>query len=157
MANSSANFDTKNLLWSSEKITCDQSVNIEYLGTPLKSMQRTFWQVRAWDNKGKVTDWSEAAYWESGLLDSTAWKAKWITLKNEDKVGQCFYFRNEFVISKIISSARVYATSLGLYQLFLNGKKVGNDLFTPGWTTFSKRLQYQTYDITNMLQQKNTV
>jgi len=157
VANTSANFNTKNLLWSSGKITNDQSVNIEYEGIPLKSMQRAYWQVRAWDNNGKATNWSEPAYWEAGILDPNAWKAKWITMKTEDKTGQCFYFRNEFAISKKISSARVYVTSLGLYQLFLNGKKVGNDLFTPGWTTYSKRIQYQTYDITNLLQTKNTV
>ncbi len=157
VANTSANFDQKNLLWSSGKIASDQSVNIEYQGIPLKSMQRAYWQVRTWDHKGKVSNWSTPAYWETGILDSTAWKAKWITMNSKDKVGQCFYLRNEFESTKKISSARVYVTSLGLYQLFLNGKKVGNDLFTPGWTTYSKRLQYQTYDITNILKQKNTV
>lgn len=67
------------------------------------------------------------------------------------------YYRNEFSTVKKVSSDRVYVTSLGLYQLFLNGKKVGDELFTPGWTSFNKRLQYQTYDVTAMVQQKNAI
>ena len=147
----------KTSLWNSGKIQTDQSVNIEYQGTPLESMQRAYWQVRIWDNNKKVTDWSKPAYWETGILDPTIWTAKWINMPQDDKSGKCYYFRNEFSISKKISSARAYVTSLGLYQLFLNGKKVGNDLFTPGWSSYNKRLQYQTYDVTAMLQQKNTV
>jgi alpha-L-rhamnosidase len=69
----------------------------------------------------------------------------------------CQYFRKDFSVSKKIKSARVYITSLGLYQLFLNGQKVSSDLFTPGWTSYNKRIQYQTYDVTSQLQAKNAI
>ena len=149
-----------NLLWTSGKVTSDQSVNVAYAGPAIKSMQRVYWQVRIWDNKNKVSAWSEPAYWEMGLLETGSWTASWISLNKEKETKEarpCQYFRNEFSATKKISSARVYVTSLGLYQLFLNGEKVGDELFTPGWTSYNKRLQYQTYDVTSMLQQNNSL
>ncbi|MDD4922076.1 MAG: glycoside hydrolase family 78 protein [Bacteroidales bacterium] len=157
VAGTPENLGKKSSLWNSGKIEADQSLNVEYQGTPLKSMQRAYWQVRIWDGNNKATDWSKPAYWETGILDSATWTAKWITMPNGNKLGQCYYFRNEFLASKKISKARVYVTSLGLYQLYLNGKKVSDDLFTPGWTSYNKRLQYQTYDVTGMLQKVNTI
>ncbi len=151
---------SSNLLWSTGKVNSDKSVNVDYKGVALQSMQRAYWQVRVWDNTGKPTTWSEPAFWEMGMLDNTAWKAEWITMKDEKKSTTSLpahYYRNEFSVSKKISSARVYASSLGIYQLFINGKKVGNQLFTPGFTSYKKRIQYQTYDVTSMLQAKNAI
>jgi len=153
------NLNKKNhLIWTSGKVESDNSVNVEYNGSALKSMQRVFWQVRIWDNTNKVTVWSEPAFWETGILNEKLWTASWITVKDEmDGNGKwpAQYYRKEFTLRKKIKSARLYATSLGLNQLFLNGKKVGDQYFTPGWTSFHKRLQYQTYDVTKMLQEKN--
>ena len=148
------------LIWSSGKIESDKSVNIEYEGIDLKSMEKAYWQVRIWDNNGKTSDWSKPSFWEMGILEADAWKASWITIVGEPKVKgskPVHYYRNEFSSSKTIKSARVYVTSLGLYQLFLNGEKVGDQLFTPGWTSFNKRLQYQTYDVTSMLKEDNAI
>jgi len=148
------------LLWNSGKVNSAQSVNVTYEGPALKSMQRVAWQVRVWDNKNKVSAWSAPASWEMGILEPESWKASWISIPSEStekgsKPAQ--YFRKEFAAAKTIKSARVYITSLGLYQLFLNGKKVSTDLFTPGWTSYKNRIQYQTYDVTALLQAKNTV
>ena len=151
---------TSGLLWNSGKVTSDKSVDVAYAGPTLKSMQRAYWQVRVWDNNGKASGWSEPAFWEMGILEPSSWSASWITMKDEKKVDgsrPAQYYRNEFSTSKKVSSARVYVTSLGLYELFLNGKKVGDELFTPGWTSYNKRLQYQTYDVTAMVQQNNAV
>ncbi len=147
-------------IWASGKIESDKSVNVEYGGPALESMQRAYWQVRVWDNSGKVSGWSEPAFWETGILKPELWTASWITLPDEEKTKTskpAHYYRNEFSANKKVSLARVYVTSLGLYELYLNGKKVGDQLFTPGWTSYNKRLQYQTYDVTSMLQQKNTI
>lgn len=152
------NKTVKAIIWSSGKIVSDQSVNVEYEGEPLKSMQRAYWQVRIWDNDNRVSDWSEIAFWEMGILDSKLWSAKWICRPNsDDNVGQVNYFRNEFTVNKKIKSARVYVTSLGIYQLFINGKKISDDLFTPGWTAYEKRLQYQTYDVIDVVDDVNSI
>lgn len=161
VAETPSDLNKKNkLIWSSGKVNSDQSVNVVYEGPQLNSMQRVYWQVRVWDNNNKVSQWSEPAFWEMGILAPDLWKASWITMENESKKEDSFpahYYRNEFSTSKKVSSARVYVTSLGLYELFINGEKVGDQLFTPGWTSYNKRLQYQTYDVTDMIQQKNAV
>jgi alpha-L-rhamnosidase len=95
-----------------------------------------------------------------GILKPEQWTANWITRENEVKLDgskPSTYVRKEFSTSKKVKSARVYVSALGLYQLFINGKKVGNDLFTPGWTSYNKRIQYQTYDVASMLQSKNAI
>ena len=148
------------VIWTSGKVNSAQSVNIAYEGPALKSMQRVYWQVRVWDNKNKVTAWSAPATWEMGILEPESWKASWIAMDGEKEFKgskPCQYFRKDFGSSKKIKSARVYVTAQGLYQLFLNGKKVSTDLFTPGWTSYKSRIQYQTYDVTSMLQPKNSV
>ncbi len=148
------------LIWTSGKVNSAQSVNVTYAGPALKSMQRVYWQVRVWDNNNKVTSWSEPAFWEMGILEPESWKASWIAMGGEKEFKgskPCQYFRKDFTAAKKIKSARVYVTSLGLYQLFLNGKKVSTDLFTPGWTSYKNRIQYQTYDVTSMIQPKNSI
>ena len=150
----------KDLTWSTGKVENDRSIDVVYDGPALKSMQRVYWQVRVWDNKGKASDWSAPAFWEMGILDKSLWSASYIAIddiltKKESHPSQ--YYRKEFSSKKPIKSAKVYVTSLGLYELFLNGKKVSKDLFTPGYTSYNKRLQYQTYDVTSMLQQNNAI
>ena len=150
----------KGLLWSSGKIASQQSVNVEYGGEPLKSMQRVYWQVRVWDQNGKLSAWSSPAFWETGLMDSANWKASWIISpldRPNEKVRPCNYFRKEFSTSKKIKSAQVYVSALGLYELYLNGQKASTDLFTPGWTSYNKRVQYQTYDVTQQLKADNVL
>ena len=150
----------KSLIWSSGKVMTDQSVNVVYEGPSLKSMQRVYWQVRVWDNKNRSTAWSNPAFWETGILETDLWTASYIAMNDittEKKSHPSQYYRKEFKTNKPIKSARVYVTSLGVYELYLNGKKVGNDLFTPGFTSYDHRLQYQTYDVTNMLQSNNAI
>ena len=148
------------LIWTTGKVNSAKSVNVAYGGPGLQSMQRAYWQVRVWDNKGQMSSWSEPAYWEMGILEPETWSARWITRGSEEKTDStppAHYYRNEFSTDKKISSARAYVTSLGLYELYINGEKVGDQLFTPGWTSYNKRLQYQTYDVTSMIQQHNAI
>ena len=143
-----------NLLWNTGKVNSDQSIHLPYKGPALKSGQRVYWQTRIWDDNDIPSEWSKIVYWEIGLLHPSDWQASWISKANEqDNSGSlpCPVFRKEFTIDKKISSARAYVTCLGLYEMELNGQKVGNQVFTPGWTSYNNRLQYQTYDITQYL------
>jgi len=151
----------KNLIWDSGIIPSQQSVHIKYEGQPLSSFQRVYWQVRVVDNHGKKSKWSDVAYWEMGILEDADWKADWITPTWEEDVKKSNpspYLRKEFSIGKAIRKARLYISSHGLYQVELNGEKIGDQEFTPGWTSYDTRLQYQTYDITSqLLQNRNAI
>ena len=145
-------FSSSGIIWQSGKIESEESILQSYKGPDLKSGQRYFWQVKIWDNKGKESKWSSAAFWEMGLLSQSEWKAKWIEMEGDTlRYSPSPHFRKEFLTTKTISSARVYVTSHGFYELQMNGKKIGDQVLTPGWTSYGKRLQYQVYDVTNML------
>jgi alpha-L-rhamnosidase len=145
-------FSSSDIIWQSGKIASDESILQQYKGPDLKSGQRYFWQVKIWDNKGKESKWSNVAFWEMGLLSKADWKAKWIEMGGDTlRYSPSPHFRKEFTLSKTVANARIYVTSHGFYELQLNGKKVGDQVLTPGWTSYSKRLQYQVYDVTGML------
>jgi alpha-L-rhamnosidase len=147
----------KNLVWSSGKVGSDKSLYIEYAGPALESGRKYFWQVRAWDNSGKASAWTSVSSWQMGMLKSSDWKAKWITAAYpEDSVTRPSpLLRKTFQSSKKIQSATAYISALGLYEGFINGKRIGDAYLTPGWTNYAKRIQYQQYDVTNLLSQGN--
>ena len=143
-----------NLLWNTGKVNSDQSIHVPYEGPVLKSGQRIYWQVRIWDDNDSPSVWSEIVYWEMGLLFPSDWQALWISKANEQDISgsrPCPVFRKEFILDKEISSARAYVTCLGLYEMELNGQPIGDQIFTPGWTSYNNRLQYLTYDITQYI------
>jgi alpha-L-rhamnosidase len=144
----------RNLSWDSGKIESDQSIHVEYQGPELQTGQWVYWQVKVWNQQNQSSNWSDSGFWEMGLLNPSDWKAEWIRADIEEvvtKSNPAKLFRKEFNLSKPIKSARAYITSLGLYEAELNGKKVGNQVLTPGWTSYDWRLQYQTYDVTSQL------
>lgn len=144
----------KHEVWKTGKVMSDESMYITYKGEPLVAGKKYTWQVRVWDNTGKASAWSEPASWQMGLLAPADWKAKWITPGfQEDSVNRPSpLFRKGFSLTKKVQSAIAYITSHGLYEAQINGKRVGDAYLTPGWTTYNKRLQYQAYDVTHLLQ-----
>lgn len=145
--------------WHSGKVASDASVLIPFGGATLESKTRYFWQVRVWDNKGNVSPWSEVSFWEMGLLNPTDWNAKWIQLDQATAPvsNPSPQFRKVFDLNQGIKKARLYITSHGLYEAYLNGEKVGDAYFTPGWTSYHKRLQYQVYDVSKQLKNGQNV
>lgn len=142
------------LIWTSGVVHSDQSIQISYGGRPLRARERLYWQVRVWDNHGQVSRWSEPGWWETGLLRPGDWTASWITsgFREDTLTSQpAPYFRVAFTLDKPVRSARLYATSLGLNDLFQNGAPIGNQVFAPGWTSYNKRLQYHSFDVTDQL------
>jgi alpha-L-rhamnosidase len=142
------------LIWDSGRSPGDSSVFVAYAGPDLESRRRYEWRVRVWDARGRASPWSAPASWEMGLLEPSQWTAAWIGTAPSptDSVGgPSPLLRRAFRVSGVVARARLYATSLGLYEAYLNGTRVGDQLFTPGWTSYSRRLQYQTYDVTKLL------
>ncbi|HEX3165904.1 MAG TPA: family 78 glycoside hydrolase catalytic domain [Chitinophagaceae bacterium] len=143
----------KTTVWKSGKVMSDRSVHVPYAGTALQSGKKYTWEVRVWDNNGKPSPLSEPAFFQTALLSVADWKAKWIEAGfEEDSINRpAQYFRKQFSAAKKIASATVYITAHGMYEAQINGKRVGDAYLTPGWTSYNKRLQYQVYDVTNML------
>ena len=137
--------------WDSGKVE-SASMHADY-PKELKSRERVNWRVRLWDENDQPGEWSEA-FFEMGLLEKTDWTAKWITgnyapSKKERYPVDCF--RKVFTVRKNVRRARLYITACGLYEAELNGEKVGNFCLAPGHTDYRKRVQYQTYDVADML------
>lgn len=149
----SSDAKAKTITWQTGKVASDQSVFISYGGPTLKSKERYYWQVRVWDTKGNASPWSEIKFFEMGMLQPSDWKASWIEpVLPGDSVGQpAPMLRRGFEVKKPVASARLYITSHGLYEAHINGTRVGNQYLTPGWTSYNKRLQYQTYDVSAFL------
>src|ERR1022692_2502279 len=143
----------KSTAWNSRKVLSDQSVHVPYAGNALQSERKYQWQVRVWDNASKASAWSAPAFFQMAFLSKADWKAKWIEPGyTEDPVLRSSpLFRKTFSINKKIASATAYITAHGLYEAQLNGHRIGDAYLTPGWTSYKKRLQYQTYDVTDFI------
>ena len=116
------------LVWSSGRVSSDESTLRAYGGPPLQSGRRYYWQVRVWDGAGRPSAWSEPAWFEMGLLEPSDWKAVWIEpnlTEDVTKPGPVPMVRREFKLSGPVERARAYVTSHGLYELQLNGQRVG--------------------------------
>ncbi len=163
-------------LWNSGKVNSDATAQLAYKGKPLASEQKCYWKVKVWNNQTDSTPWSEAAFWSMGLLHPTDWKAKWIGdepdlvqkayKENLDKYDPASkaeltnvrpvppaspMLRKKFTVKSAVKSAFLYASALGYYEIELNGSKVGDHVLAPEWTDFNKRIQYQSYDVTQSL------
>ena len=147
-------------LWDSGRIDSNQTIHVEYAGKPLASRQRCFWKVKAWDRKGVESEWSETARWSMGLLADSDWSASYISYRDDTPIfkrrDSLFLppvrnYRKEFSSDKTIKNATVYATALGIYELELNGKPVGDAYFAPGWTDYRQRAYYKAYDVTDLI------
>lgn len=142
----------KKLVWKSGKVNSDKSVHIDYEGEDLASVTKYYWQVKVWDNQGHASEWSEPGSWLTGQMTKSEWTAKWIEPGFEEEPSlPSPLLRKEFISKKKVASATITMTAHGLYEAFMNGKKVGDAYLTPGWTSYNKRLQYQTYDVTDLL------
>ena len=143
----------KNIIWNSGKVLSDSSVHVSYKGNELQTNKKYYWQVRTWDNTGKSSIWSAPASWQMGLLNTSDWKAKWIEPGYiEDSIMRPSpLFRKNFSVNKKVISATAYITSHGLYEATINGQRIGDAYLTPGWTSYKNRLQYQAYDVTDLI------
>ncbi|MFC4778796.1 family 78 glycoside hydrolase catalytic domain [Paenibacillus sp. GCM10023252] len=138
------------LLWDSGEVSEQSSIHIAYSGAPLLSRKRYYYRIQVWDSTGASSGWSDTCYWETGIRSSAEWQADWITGELQDK-DNAHYMRREVKVSRPLASARIYATALGLYRLYVNGEPIDDTLFAPGWTSYNNRLQVQAYEVTGHL------
>ena len=168
-------------IWDSKRVESSESAFIPYGGAPLRSRTSYWWQVMVWDEKGRPSEWSEPAHWHMGVLSDDEWIGEWIGApwqgeESYDATGSrdvvpAPLLRRTFSVSKPVRSARFYGTGLGYFELYLNGKRVGNDYLSPNQTNYGLRPQldtrpivvtdpfheytvmYVSYDLTSLLQE----
>ena len=131
-------------MWDSGRVEAETSVHIVYGGKPLKPKTRYTYRIKVWDNHGEESEQSEG-FFETGFLGHTdLWRAKWLEPQTDGDAVPVL--SKKFCIEKKPDRARLYATAYGVYEVYINGKRVSDSYLAPGFTSYSKRLQYQTYE-----------
>lgn len=149
-------------LWDSGKVTSNQIAQLPYAGQPLTSRQQCFWKVRVWNQDVRASAWSEPALWTMGLLNPADWQARWIGSDEGAFSGDAAanlkaplptprYLRKGFHLDQPIRRATVHVTALGLYELRINGQRVGDHLLAPEWTRYTHRVQVDSFEVTDLL------
>ena len=171
----------KGNMWDSGKIKASSSLLVEYAGKLLQPEKTYYWKVKIWDQSGKPSDWSLSNSFSIGLLEKEDWgKAQWVALEKDrpdeliekgitggtivkrfgnKKTGmyQLPLFRKEFIVKNDIKRAVIYVSGLGHFDMFLNGKKVGDHFLDPGWTKYDKHALYVAFDISDQLKKGDNV
>ena len=150
-------------LWDSGRVETAQSAQVDYAGRPLRSREVCHWRVEVWDETGDCLI-SAPARWSMGLLEADDWRARWIaadplTIARDPQAvspsltepGTPGVFRRDFAVGEPVKRATIYASARGVFELTLGGRRVGEDLFAPEWTDYTKRLHYRTYDVTALV------
>ncbi|MBE7169045.1 MAG: family 78 glycoside hydrolase catalytic domain [Williamsia sp.] len=136
--------------WDSKK-TGGSTNLVLYQGSRLEPFTRYFWTVQLWDAQGKALPRSPVSYFETGMRGEANWTGTWISDRTDINLGPAGCFRKRFSAAKKIRSARAYIAVSGLYELYLNGSKVGDHRLDPMYTRFDRRTLYVSYDVTAQL------
>ena len=150
--------EEKDLVWNSGKVESGISVLIPYNGQKMESTKSYIWKVKVWTNKGE-TSWSNVGNWTMAFVENPLAKAQWIgmdSLLNSGKLTtktrlSARYLRKEFKLENKVKSATLYISGLGMYECYINGSKISNDIFAPTATDYNKRVNYNVFDVKNLL------
>ena len=150
-------------LWDAT-VNSDQSQWIEYAGKELRSNTPCYWRVKVNTTQGE-SDWSPTAMWNVGLLNEADWSGRWIGLdkampwdvETEHSQLSARYLRTEFKVEKPVRRATLYISGLGMYEAYINGKKVGDQVLAPAPTDYRRTILYNAFDVTSMLAADNAI
>ncbi|QCX37774.1 alpha-rhamnosidase [Aureibaculum algae] len=143
-------------IWNTGKMSSNATLR-RYTGNQLLPFTTYYWAVTVWDKDNKRHSTPKVASFRTGMMQSSNWKGSWIMDTNDISLKPAAYFRKEFTLSKELKSAYIYTAVAGLYELELNGARVGDHQLDPTFTRFDVRNLYVTYDITNLLKKKNAI
>ncbi|WP_181804625.1 family 78 glycoside hydrolase catalytic domain, partial [Streptomyces shenzhenensis] len=140
--------------WDSGRVDRAAHTYLPYEGPEPGSATRVSWRVKVWTDLGE-SDWSETSWWETGLLTPHAWQARWIEPAEAERAPAghrpAHLLRHTFSLRRPVRRARLYATAHGVYEAFLNGRRIGDTELSPGFTAYRRHLQVQTHDVTELL------
>lgn len=134
--------------WDSGKVS-GADVLVAYAGTEIQPYTCYYWKVYAWDNEHAYA--SDVTFFETGLMDQKNWKGSWISDTHDIRVKPAAYFRKTLDAKRSIREARAYVAVAGLYELYINGTRIGDHRLDPAYTRFDRRTLYLTHDITHFL------
>lgn len=141
--------------YSTGRVTSADSVLVPWPGPDLTSRERRVVRVRVWrSHTSAPSAWSDHAEVEAGLLLPSDWTASIITPRWEEDSAMdqpAPFFRRDFEVGEGIAAARLYVTAHGVYEIEINGRRVGDQVLAPGWTAYQDRLRYQTFDVASLL------
>ncbi|MGP8251248.1 MAG: family 78 glycoside hydrolase catalytic domain [Terracidiphilus sp.] len=140
------------LVWNSGKTPSAPEVvsAAAFAGQPLEASRTYWWRVRAWDEDGRASRWSQPAHW----TQAPVWRARWIAAHATDAEAGTLplpLLRKEFSLHGRVTLAVLHIAGLGQYEVHINGAKVGNAELTPGWSDYRKTVFYDSYNVTQML------
>lgn len=147
-------------LWDSGKVASDETLNIPYGGRPLVSSAPAYWRVQVWDAEGRVSKWSEIGHWTMGVLREEDWSAAWISFRDPSPVHAdranlqlppARHYRKTFTAAGRVKRAVLHASALGIFEASLNGRRVSDAWFEPGWADYERRVHYRSYDVTRLV------
>ena len=143
--------------WQTDQVPADRQL-VVYQGKPLQAFTRYYYALQVWDKDKQASPLSQVSCFETAMMNNTNWQGAWISDSRDLNTKPAPYFRKEFPVSKKIRSARAYIAVAGLYELYINGKKIGDHCLDPMYTRFDRRTLYLTHDITTQLQNgKNAI
>jgi alpha-L-rhamnosidase len=135
------------VIWDSGVVQSSATSGTVYAGPPLTAQHAYAWRVRVWDEQGRPSAWSGIAHW----TQAPVWHAEWIAADATEDSEPLPLFRKSFRITKPVTRALLYASGLGQDELRINGRKVGTDELTPGWSEYHKTVYYDSYDVSGLL------
>ena len=143
------------ILWDTGKIASAATAGIAYAGAVLEPQRAYAWRVEVWDEQQRASGWSATAHW----TQTPVWHAAWIAARSSEggEANQPLpLFRKSFRLDRPIARAMVYVSGLGQDEIRINGRKVGgrkvsNDVLTPGWSDYRKTVYFDSYDVTSLL------
>ncbi|MDX9726613.1 MAG: family 78 glycoside hydrolase catalytic domain [Bacteroidales bacterium] len=138
-------------IWDSGKIDSDQSILVPFEGKELSPGTICFWKVRIWDDNGKATDWSKTSVFGTGLQEKKDWDASYIGFPGKPGSDVSPLLRKRFRSEKKEGHVMVHINSLGYHEVWINGKKAGDQVLTPAVSQFGRRSLSNTYDITSLV------
>ncbi|MGC8746870.1 MAG: family 78 glycoside hydrolase catalytic domain [Candidatus Saccharicenans sp.] len=160
--------------WDSEKVISQASTHIPYAGEELLSCQKYFWRVGWWNSSGQVSPYSEVAVFGTGFMGLSKFRANWISMADPESflaektilLGQeeapniqykAIYLRKEFSCRGRAIRATAYISGLGYYELYLNGRRIGDSRLDPCWSDYRQVAFYSVYEVTELISDKNAI
>ena len=146
--------------WDSGRVDSGETLGIAYAGKPLASGDRVCWKVMAWDRDDRESAWSEPAAFSLGLLEAADWKGRWISAREQAPLHAeprklhlppARQYRKPFATAKPVKRAVLYGTALGIVDWSIDGRRVSEDLFEPGWADYHRRVHARSHDVTGLL------